>query len=354
MRSQILIYILLSFTFIIHPAGVAASETDQYNLPPQALADIGDEVSEFVEDNLRSAVAAINSEIAKSASCLEVRAVKIIGCGSILEESKRLAYLRSNDAVAEAFFNLAGEGSLVSTKFGKWIRSHKFRSQPASFKTEYGESIYILNPADYATLSPTIRVFGSEFGIDKLEHIFQQGYRYYTIRNGAAATGSTPDEATKKAIKWGQRTERTYFGLLVSGVYSNADLAANYVGMKFYQGLTKSVRIGENSSMPTVILSRGSWTIDTPRLRENLLKPYLTRHLNEAYNPSAYRLTLVNSIRRSVKKYGCPDWHAAFPGLTRSAMNKISNSLQLWNGENYGYTKKDRIVTIAETCFNQG
>ncbi len=342
--------LVLSTALVFRPVTVAAFETDQYNLPPVPLADIGDEVSEYVEDNLRTAVAQVNADIEKCINCLETI---IKGCGSPNEESKKLANLRSNDAIAHAFFKLTGDGNVFTTKFGNWMRAHKFRGHPDRYKTSYGESIFILNPTDYLTISPTVHLFGAEFGIDKLEHFFQQGYKYYTLEKEAAAKGKTEAEAVKKAIKWGQRTERTYYGLLASGVYSNADLYANYAGMRFYQGFTKPLQINDKPRPATLTLKDGAWSIETADLRETFLTPFLTDHMNEALNPSAFRFTLVRSVRRAVKKYGCPDWRQAFPGLTRTAMSQRSRALELWNGEEYGFTRKDRIVTVADTCFSE-
>jgi len=327
-----------------------AFETDQYNLSPVPLADIGDEVSEHVEQRLYEAMAGVNSEIEKGAKCIEVKAK---GCSSPDAERRKLERLRSNEAVTEAVFKLLGEGNVFTTTFGNWMRAHKFRGQPDRYKTSYGESIYLLNPLNYATISPTVRLYGAEFGIDKLEHFFQQGYKYYTIEREALAKGASETESSRKAIKWGQRTERTYYGLLASGVYSNADLYANYAGMRFYEGLTKPLTINGRSRPATLQLTDGKWTLDTATLRENLLKPFLTDHMNEAWNPSAFRFTLVRSIRRAVKKYACPDWQRFYPKLTQTAIAERSRALELWNGEDYGFTKKSRIVTIGETCFGR-
>lgn len=343
--------LFLSTVLALQGVTVAAFETDQYNLPPVPLADIGDEVSEHVEAGLYSAVAKINSDITKSLNCLET---KVRGCRSADEERKKLANLRSNDAVAEAFFKLIGDGSVFTTKFGNWMRSHKFCGQPDRYKTSYGESIFILNPTDYLTISPTVRLFGAEFGIDKLEHFFQQGYKYYTIEKESIKKGKTADEAARKAIRWGQLTERTYYGLLASGVYSNADLYANYAGMRFYQGFTKPLQIKGKTRPATLTLVDGKWNIVTANLRKTLLPPFMTDHMNEALNPSAFRLTLVRSVRRAVKKHGCPKWRQAYPNLTPTTIAQRSKALELWNGEDYGFTKKDRIVTIAETCFDVG
>ena len=349
MRPHTLCCLLLSTIFAVHPFTSLAFETDQFNLPPVPLADIGNEVSQYVEENLRLAVDKVNSDISKGQKC--IGAPKAEGCGSADAEIKKLKYLRSNNAIARELFKRIGDGSLMFTKFGKWMNSHKFNAQPASYKTSYRESIFIFMPYDYLTISPTVRLFGSEFGIDKLEHFFQQGYKYYTVETEAISKGLSSDEAARKAVKWGQRTERTYYGLLVSGVYSNADLYANYAGMKFYAGLTATMQIGNVERAPIVVLIDGKWVVDGASLNERLLKPFLTDHMNEALNPSSYAFNLFPSVRRAVKKYGCPEWRQAYPDLTLSAISERSKALELWNGEDYGFTKRSRMVTIAETCF---
>ncbi len=231
------------------------------------------------------------------------------------------------------------------------MNTHKFRAQPERYKAKFTESIYIAQPMDYATLSPTVRLFGTEFGTDKLDHLFQQGYKYYTIQRNAVATGQSRDDAVIKAVKWGQMTERTYFGMLVSGVYSNADLYANYAGMKFYQGLTEPVAVGDKTRPALLAFKDGTWQINDNRLREDLLKPFITDHLNEALNPSGYGLLLYPTVRGIVKKNSCPEWKQTYPDLTAEAIADKSKALEAWNGEDYGYTKRNRTVRIGETCF---
>ena len=68
--------------------------------------------------------------------------------------------------------------------------------------------------------------------------------------------------------------------MLVSGVYSNADLYANYAGMKFYLGLTNAMQIGTDARQPILILRDGVWKLKDPEnLRSELIKPFLTDHL---------------------------------------------------------------------------
>ncbi|MEQ1605351.1 MAG: hypothetical protein ABL999_10840 [Pyrinomonadaceae bacterium] len=348
MKFSILFPGLLCSILLLNSVSLAF-ETDQFNLPKVPLADIGEEVSEHLIENLRLAVDSVNANIAKSEACL---AAKTKGCESPEKEREKLEHLHTDEAIADAFSKLIAGGNFMTTKFGKWLNSHEFRSQPARYTADYRESIYVLNPFDFATISPTVRLYGHEFGVDKLEHLFQQGHQYYDIVGDAIKKGSTPDEAVQKAIKWGQKTERTYYGLWTSGVYSNADLFANYVGLKFYQNMTKPLEIAETKRPPLVELSNGNWKIVDKTLKEIILKPFITDHMNEALNPSSYRPTLVGSVRRSVKKYACSEWRNV-PGLSPWELETKAASLETWNGEQYGSTKRDRTVKLADICFEK-
>lgn len=351
MRARSIIALLLVSMLGIHPAAHYAFETDQYNLPHEPLVDVGDEVTEHVEQQLLIVIDNLNREIAARKRCVETTSERLKGCGSLAKETEKLEYLRSNRALADDFADVIAGDNLSTTKFGSWMYKHKFRSQPDRYKTSYGHSIFILNPANYATMSPTVRLYGVEFGIDKLEHFFQQGYQYYEIERKALEKGATPDAAVKKAVSWGKKTERTYYGLLTSGVYSKADLAANYAGMRFYHRLASSVRIGDATLAPLAILDDGFWKRNPQSSPDTLLKPFVSQHLNEAFNPSAFRFTLVRSVRRAVRKYACEDWHKWYPNLNAETLLATSKSLELWHGEDYGWTKKSHTVTIGKECF---
>ncbi len=352
MKLPQLTSLLLCFVLLSNAVTALAFETDQYNLPPVPLADIGDEVSEYVHTALDKALAKINAEITESQQCLDQGPKKGADCSSVEKERGKLEHLRSNDAVAHELFKEIGDGSLLITKFGKWIKDHKFRAHPSSYKADYSESIFVAAPLDYATISPTVRLYGTEFGTDKLEHFFQQGYQYYHILRKAEKAGAATGKALKKAIAWGQRTERTYFGLLVSGVYSNADLYANYAGMRFYEGLTKPLLISDKSRPASVTLDKGYWKINDDSLRRDLIAPFLTDHMNEALNASAFAFHIYPSVRRIVKRSACPAWRERYPDLTKLEMAELSKSLEKWNGEDYGFTRKKRLVTLAEVCFS--
>lgn len=354
MRLQTLAGLFLVVNLLTQSFSVLAFETDQYNLPTAPLADIGDEVSDYAEENVRKAVAKINAEIRAREACLEKNS-QTLSCDSPEKERARLVYLRSEEAVAREVFKPLGGGIPPFTNSGTWMESHRFNAQPARFKTSFGKSIYRFAPLNYLTISETVRLYGVEFGTDKIAHIFQQGYTYYRIARRAREKNLSSAEAVRKAVRWGEMTEKTYYGYLVSGVYSNADLHANYVGMKFYEGLTRELEIGGKPRPAILNLKNGVWTFaENVSLRAQLLKPFISNHLNEAFNPSLFTsfFGLRATVRRVVKKQACERWRKLYPNHTQADFDKLTRSLTRWNGEDYGFKNSAHFITIANTCFD--
>jgi hypothetical protein len=349
-RSKIICSVLLLSLFA--PVfNIFAFETDQYNLPTVPLADIGDEVSEYVEGHIQKAFEKLNEKIVRSEACLANRAKD---CDSAEKETAKLAELRSEDELVEAVFRPLGGGVPPFTNSGSFMEKHDFTAQPARFKASFSDSIYQGVPTSYFTISDTVRIYGYEFGTDKIAHIFQQGFTYYKMYEKAIAKGLPPEDAAQKAIKYGKKTEATYYGYLVSGVYSNGDLAANYAGMKFYQNLLHETKIGDETLPPILKLVEGRWKFNENIVpRDAVLKPFVSNHFNEAHNPSVYfkLFWLDSSVRKTVKKQSCPGWRNQFPEMKKADFEEITSGLKLWHGEDYGHKESKRFITIANSCF---
>jgi len=346
--------LLLSLALLCNTFTVEAFETDQYEPPPTSLADIGDEVSDHVEQKLHEAIDELNAQIVKSESCLKQSAQAKANSCNAAEAKGNLAYFRSNEAVARAAYDELGAGIPPFSIMETWMQKYPFQDQPARYKVVFWKSIFFAWPLDHITLSPTVNLYGSEFGIDKIGHIFQQGYTYYEIYNRALAAGATPDEARGKAVEWGQKTEATIYGFLSSGVYSNGDLFANYAGMKFYQGLTQDRTPPMKTRPPILVLKNGLWAFnDQVKMREVLLRPWISDHLNEALNPSIFNKLLHWYVHRRVMNGSCAQWFNRYLGLSRAGLEDKTRSLELWYGEDYGFTNSKDFITIANTCFDE-
>jgi hypothetical protein len=415
MIKHILTFLVL-FVLLVGAYPTPAMETDQYNLPPVPLADIAPEVEVFVAENIQTAIAALNAEITRHDNCLNPphsaafgtrppstatveKTERNMSCSSLDKEASTLDELRKPDAVAKAVYERLGSGSVLVTPTGKWLNSHNFEHQPAQYKAPFLESIYWIRPANYTTLSPTICMYGVEFGTDKLDHMFQQGYTYYRKYNAALKAGKSDADALHAAVAWGRSTENLFYGYVVSGVYSNADLAANLAGLRFYQSLTNDVQLGAITRPALLKVVDGKWRMtetnartgtqapavpipspippriiinpeseavispdyhdpitidrleDMSAMMVQALRAFITPHLNEAYNPSNYLPLLYPLIKSAVKKHACSEWHAAFPALTADELTARSAALTTWNGLDYGYKRTSRQVRLADTCF---
>lgn len=354
MKRKKIAAIFLSAVLVTQSFSVRAFETDQYNLPEKPLADIGDEVADYTRENIAKAIGKINAQIIKHQNCLEKNSAAS-GCGSPEKERAELAELRSEAAIVRAVFKPLGGGIPPFTNSGTWMESHKFRAQPARFKASFGKSIYRTSPVLYLTISETVRLYGVELGTDKIAHLFQQGYTYYRIVERAKAKRISYAEGVRKAVNWGKTSEKTYYGYWASGIYSNADLAANFVGMKFYENLTREIKISGETFAPILVLKRGVWEFnENVNLRESLLIPFISNHLNEAWNPSVI-VSLFGfraGVRKTVKKQACPQWRKEFPNLTQANFAEMSANLKLWDGADYGFKESSDFITVANTCFD--
>jgi hypothetical protein len=380
------LFLCLSCIFVVTP--IRANETDQYNLPPKPLADIAPEVEAYVAQKIQKAIDTLNDQIAVHERCPRPFPSAAFGtregstaiveaplprrppnCGTDKQEQTKLDALRSPDAVARAVYDQLGAGNIFISDTGKWLNRHKFEHEPSRYTTSYGDSIYVSAPVDYATISPTIRVYGVEFGTDKFDHIFQQGYTYYRKYNAALKAGKTDAEALRAVVAYGRFTENTVFGYTVSGVYSNADLAANIAGLKFYQNLANDIQLGTTTVPAILKLTDGRWQFSTQTTgtqapspatsdasslvtrHSSLLAPFITDHLNEALNPSNYLFFLYPVVKSVVQKRACPEWRAALPTATHASIAARTAALTTWNGLDYGYKSTSRQVRLADTCF---
>jgi hypothetical protein len=191
-------------------------------------------------------------------------------------------------------------------------------------------------------------MYGYHFGTDKLGHFFMMGHTYYTMYQYFLAHGKSTQQAHHILELYGKMLEFTYLGVLVNGVYSNGDLAANYSGWKFYSNFIASVKIGNSMQPPILVLKDNKWEFSKHITPDNLLQPYISDNLNEAYNPCRYTF-MRSQIRRQIKKR-CDDWIKR-KGITRQIVLAKLEETSRWHGEEYGYwLPKDSAVTL-DVCF---
>ncbi|QDQ40727.1 hypothetical protein E3226_010130 [Legionella geestiana] len=318
---------------------VRAEETDQFTLPPQALADTGPAGSEALFRVIERAAAHTNQQMAH----LEQAEPHSRTAAKALLQYQRGAHF------ADAVYRATGPG------FPRWMRWNrlpvtalpKFYSESCPWNNVYWLA-FSQSPLSLMGLAPTVNMYGHYFGTDKLGHFFMMGHTYYTLYRHARSRGKSAAQAHALLVRYGEFLEKTYLGMLVNGVYSNGDLSANYAGWKFYSNLTRPVKIGHETLSPILVLRNNRWEFSERVTPSNLLKPYLNDNLNEAFNP-CYYLFSRGQIRREIKKR-CANWKER-RGLTREMVQAKHEETRLWNGENYGHWLPSGSAVTLQACF---
>lgn len=75
-------------------------------------------------------------------------------------------------------------------------------------------------------LSDVVNIDGNLIGLDKAGHFFAEGWRYFELTND----GYDIDQA----LEWGRLQEAGKFGYSTTGIFSFADLTANFNGWRFW------------------------------------------------------------------------------------------------------------------------
>lgn len=129
-----------------------------------------------------------------------------------------------------------------------------------------------------SAMGAILNVDGHIIGDDKFGHFFNIGYRYFR-------KAYVKNYGVEEALSYGAKIEKRHYGLWTTGVYSYADLVANYLGMKFYSELSdkyQKTRLRETYFK----CEDGKWVKNTKRLFD--WREYMTAALDEGINCTSY------------------------------------------------------------------
>jgi hypothetical protein len=127
-------------------------------------------------------------------------------------------------------------------------------------------------------MARTINVNGVYCGIDKIGHFFGFGRRYYAQYLDIIAEGAPVEEAQRRIVEVGIKTESSLVGGFVDGIFSHGDLEANYQGFRMLRDLTQA-------PAPYFYEEDGEWKL----AGEIDIRPYVTPDFDESYNVNHYR-----------------------------------------------------------------
>jgi hypothetical protein len=119
---------------------------------------------------------------------------------------------------------------------------------------------------------------GHLIGSDKFEHLFGRGYLYFKRHH-------LKDKRLKKVLKYGRWQEKWTLGSKTTGVFSYADQAANFNGMRFWNHLLqkRDDYLGDNFG-PLIICENNRFK----KIRKLDFGPFIDDSMDEGLNCSKF------------------------------------------------------------------
>lgn len=211
--------LLVSFLIglLVLSASARAAEVDQFTvLPdePAALPDSVDLLDLEVNRLIQQALDRANSRVMEFNPKKATRWQQP-GCDATrLYEKLILEFGESIEGRLEAY---AEESNLLSRRKvalqESIYRGFSWQSSPTLVLSERMASV--------------ITLAGVEIGTDKLGHFFSEGYSYFLVTDQLR-------KSLESGLLFGEWSESVYFGAQTTGVYSFADLTANFQGLRFW------------------------------------------------------------------------------------------------------------------------
>ncbi len=352
-------YSMLAAAFaILSVSSVAIGhEADQYSVPVgREFADLRHYFSEDIYDILQAAIEKTNSRIKSS-----------MQNGAPTAQTKSL---QTGEAVAAAVYAEFPPVVNHVEIIGLRLTSSKVQRRYPGLVVYYLPPVWIyhhwallFDPTKLVRLMrcPTIMINGTYLGTDKFVHFVHMGYICYGVYNRAVGQGASENEAVEQAVAMGNGnhplSEKSLLGMLVTGVYSNADLAANYAGLKFFRNLTEDVRLNGETQPPMMVRDGEFWRLNDHVRREgDLIGDFVSPHWDEVLNPCVFGPGMGFAIKEEIKKR-CADvlyWYRDETGSsrTRDGFRDMALNLTTYYGEEYGHRGAiDDLVSTANVCF---
>lgn len=312
---------ILAALLMLSAFGTArAAEADHFTLPEAELVDITGEVNRLANEGLARAIEDLNAQ----GGCDDSR------------KSEELLYERLTDV-----FSNHKKGQLVQAI----IHGDVPRTVIPLKESLYSEwSIwngFLLGRRGAAksplALSPLIKIGDVVIGVDKLEHMFGMGQRYF---KGHYLDG----KPLVSVLKGGIFKEKTFLGgnMMATGVFSYADLSANFNGMRFWNHMLQKrddVLGAQHNAGPYLACQAGKWTPNSERPID--LRTYVDATMQESINCSKFATTAgvrkfheglaSMQAKNGARIFSCPE----NPGLLDDSARKYEVEVA---GDSSGYT----------------
>lgn len=349
-------------------AGVAGGhEVDQYDIPEGTdLVDHGDYWDQLLYRAVERGVAKTNQAIDDTRRLLIVPGVR----------QARLAQLQSPSHLTWAVRHQL-PNAVMAIAGTEWKLHQAPQAKEGQSQDNKAVNLYYSSPLSgtYSKLpwwpdpriltrisllrSSAVKVHGQYIGVDKLAHFTGMGAWYYAYYQAARAAGKSQSEAIAVARsigKYGPLSETWLVGGIPTGIYSNADMAANYVGLKYYINLTEPVTIRGELRGPMVVWDGDRWQIQ-PFVKPEYFAQFMSPHFDEVLNPCLYEWTFRDRVRVAVheRRRGILSRYAGGDLERRSPeyFDAVLADCLTYYGEDYGHSGQvDKLITVAKVCFD--
>lgn len=331
---------LLILFFLTAP--VWALETDQFTVPAKPLTDLGATLDAKVLSDLEKVLAEANAERAGYLANAKTAKSGKLKKGYLAKADEAI----SPEAVSRGLYNRLATMEVPRCKIEKWLEDkprHELLQNTGIRDSIYGGPFE--RPLLLVEVSPTVNLHGQYVGVDKVGHFAQQGYEYFKSYRSSLDDGLSNEQAAHDAVAGGVRQEHGFYGEITIGVFSNADLAANYAGLLFYRNLMEQIRVGETVVEPMIAWD-GDKMLLSDRAKAGPTKPFVTEHWSEAMNPNRYAGLWRKRVRAKVADRA--DAWLAFHHTTLDAERERLVRVQTWYGVDYGHRGSDlELVTVV-------
>jgi hypothetical protein len=217
---------------------------------------------------------------------------------SIASAARRIRGSRSERRVVNAIYHDIGGHHWVD-RIERWaMQSEEVdRMTPDRYDSIYqGHPIWATRVAALFGVGPTIKLNDVLIGSDKLGHFLSQGRKFWRRYQRYGNEGQAAERSAY--------TERALFGQMTTGVYSNADLVANYEGYRFYRSLFED---GIVPGKPAILTwNEDHWAVQ----RAFTWADHVNHYWDEALNVNHFDALLYRHMKERLQSY-CDDYFAA-------------------------------------------
>jgi hypothetical protein len=332
-----------------------AHESDPYSLPAgRDFADLGPYLSEIVDHAVRAAVVRTNAQIDAALSGERP------GTASELQTPDHIASMVWAELFRAIPTNELLDGTLLSPALRDRYPGLVTLHWPVP--SIYDEPLLLVDLSKFVRTffrAGTASVAGTVIGTDKVVHFINVGRLYHAKYEELLARGLSAEQAAPAAIAATSAnpfySENGFLGIFTTGIHSNADLAADLAGFKFYRNLSEPVRIG-GREWPAMLVRDGAFWRVQMRADEQRFSAFVTPHWNEALNPNRYLDYVALPVGKAVQQRcdavldAYRDRHGRKRG--RAQFEAIEQELSTYFGEAYEHEiNAAQHISVARLCF---